>query len=123
MKPEMAHRARLVLLVWLLVAIFYFYLAYDYVRADMRDREFGDYVRSVVQLAGIDKRPTAEVRTLVLAKAEELALPVGNEQIAVTGEGEALTVKVEYQVDVDLPILSNETVLYRKKFTHNVRFR
>ena len=30
---------RLVLLVWVLAAIFYFYLSYDYIRVTMGDRE------------------------------------------------------------------------------------
>jgi len=44
MEDKKSGRARLVFLLWLLVSIFYFYLASDYVRASMKDDEFGDYL-------------------------------------------------------------------------------
>ncbi len=33
------HIKRLVLLSWILVAVFYFYLSYDYIRVSMNDRK------------------------------------------------------------------------------------
>ena len=93
------------MLVWLLVAFFYFYLSYDYIRVTMHDDEFADYLKYVVQVAGEEQRPAKEVRQLILVKAEDLDLPVRGEQINVTGLGQAMKISVVYDVDIQLPIL------------------
>src|SRR5271167_1184975 len=98
------HVKRLVLLVWILVAIFYFYLSRDYIRVSMNDKLFTDYVSYVVELAGDEHRPAKEIRTLILVKADELGLPVRGEQITVLGGGQTLTVSVDYGVDIDVPV-------------------
>src|SRR5438874_1598752 len=107
---------RIVLLLWVLVAIFYFYLSYDYVRVTMHDRQFADYIHYVVQLAGNENRPAKEIRTLLLVKADELALPVHGEQITIAGERDSLNVAVNYDVDIEIPLFRRE--LYTKKFEH-----
>src|SRR5213593_2809326 len=71
---------RLVLLSWILVAVFYFYLSYDYVRVSMNDRKFADYVQFVTQIAGTENRPAKEVRALILIKAQEFSLPIGEKK-------------------------------------------
>jgi hypothetical protein len=119
-KPRPQTR-RLVLLIWILVAIFYYYLSYDYIQVTMNDRRLGEYVDYVVQLAGTERRPQKEVRTLILVKADELGLPLRGEQIAVTGEGPGLRVAVNYEVDVEFPGI--DRVLYRKAFEHRVAYR
>ncbi len=63
---------RLVLLLWILVAFFYFYLSSDYIRISMNDRRLTEYLEYLVQIAGNEHRPAVEVRALVLVKAEEL---------------------------------------------------
>jgi hypothetical protein len=112
---------RLVFLVWLLVAVFYFYLSYDYVRVTTHDREFGEYLHRVVQIAGIQQRPAKEIRTLLLVKAEQLALPVRTEHIAIAGGGESLSVIVKYDVDIEIPVIQSE--VYTKRFEHKEKFR
>src|SRR5207237_1924824 len=93
------HLKRLVFLVWLLVAFFYFYLSYNYIRASMADRRFADYLQYVVQIAATDNRPSKEIRALILVKAQELSLPIRGEQITILGGGQALNVRVDYDVD------------------------
>ena len=89
-----ANSKRLFFLTWLLVAFFYFYLSYDYIRVTMNDRQFADYLQYVVQIAGDEQRPAKEVRALILVKADELSLPVRGEQITILGGGETLNVKI-----------------------------
>jgi hypothetical protein len=115
-----ANTKRLVLLVWLLVAIFYFYLSYDYIRVSMNDREFADYVRYVVQIAGTEQRPAKEVRALLLVKAEELSLPVRGDQIQIEGRGDTLSVVVNYDIDIEVPLLRRE--VYSKNYEHQVQY-
>ena len=112
---------RVVLLSWLLVAVFYFYLSYDYIRASMNDRKFADYVQFVVQSAGNENRPAREIRTLILLKAQELSLPVRGDQIGIHGSGQNLNVRVSYNVDVEVPLLQRQ--IYTKKFDHFARFQ
>lgn len=112
---------RLVFLTWLLVAFFYFYLSYDYIRATTADRQFEDYLQYVVQIAGTEHRPSKEVRALILVKAEELLLPIRGEQITILGGGETLNVSLNYDVDIEVPLIQHQ--IYSKKFEHQVRYR
>ncbi len=114
-------KKRVALLLWLLVAFFYFYLSYDYVRVTMNDRQFADYLRHIVQIAGNEHKPAKEVRTLLLVKAEELSLPVHEEQITILGSGDNLKVTVSYEVDVEVPLI--ETEIYAKKFEHAANYQ
>lgn len=116
-----ARGKRIVLLVWALVAFFYFYLSYDYVRVSSSDRQFDDYLQYVVQIAAVEHRPSKEIRALLLVKAEELSLPVHGEQIAIQGAGESLNVTVGYDVDVDIPLLQRE--IYTKHYEHKVKYQ
>src|SRR5579864_2379744 len=109
---------RLVFLVWLLVAFFYFYLSWDYIRANMHDKEFGDYLQYVVQIAGPEYRPTKEIRALILVKAEELSLPIHGEQITILGGGDSLNVRVNYDVNIEIPLIQHQ--IYTKTFEHFV---
>ena len=112
---------RLTLLLWVLVASFYFYLSYDYIRVTSNDREFGEYMHYLVQLAGNDGRSAKDIRDLLLVKAQQLALPVHADQIVVRGQRNTLNIAVNYDVDIDLPVIQHE--LYKKKFEHDVKFQ
>jgi hypothetical protein len=114
------HRGRLVLLAWLLVAIFYFYLSYDYIRVTMNDDEFREYLEYVVRVTGQEHRPAKEIRQLILVKADELALPVRGEDIIVLGGGDTLSVSVVYDVDIQIPVFDRG--IYKKLFQHKVEF-
>ena len=116
-----SNKQRLTLLLWMLVASFYFFLSYDYIRVTSNDREFGDYLHYLVQLAGSDGRSPKEIRELLLVKAEQLALPVRADQIVVHGQRNTLDIAVNYDVDIDLPVIRRE--LYRKKFEHDVKYQ
>jgi len=116
-----SNRQRLTLLLWVLVASFYFYLCYDYIQMTSNDREFGDYMNYIVQLAGNDGRSPKEVRELLLVKAEQLSLPVRSDQIVVRGQRNTLNIAVNYDVDIDIPVIQRE--VYRKKFEHDVKYQ
>ena len=116
-----ANAKRIVLLLWALVAFFYFYLSYDYVRVTMNDRQFEDYLQYVVQIAGTDRRPAKEIRDLLLVKSEELALPINGAQISILGGGDSLNVTVNYDVDIDIPLIQRQ--IYTKHFEHKVKYQ
>lgn len=112
---------RLALLLWVLVASFYFYLSYDYIRITMNDREFEEYMKYVVQHAGNSGRNARDIRKLLLARAEQLSLPLSSEQIVVRGGGHTLDVAVTYNVDIDIPVIERQ--FYIKNFEHAVRYQ
>lgn len=116
-KPSL-HARRLVLLFWILVAFFYFYLSYDYIRVSMNDDAFAEYLRYVVQIAGDEHRPSKEVRALLLVKAEELGIPVSGDEITILGGGETLNVALSYAVDIEIPVF--QSGIYTKRFEHKV---
>jgi hypothetical protein len=118
--PQQLRQRRLVLLTWIMVALFYFYLSWDYIRVTSSDKKFGEYLEYIVQLAGTERRPVKEVRTLILVKADELGLPVTVEQVAISGSGQTLAVNLTYDVDVEFPGL--ERVLYKKNFQHTIKY-
>jgi hypothetical protein len=121
MASTSAHAKRIVLLLWILVAFFYFYLSYDYIRASMNDKQFDDYLQYLVHIAGDEHRPAKEVRALILVKAEELSLPVRGEQITILGGGESLNIALAYDVDIEIPLLQRQ--IYTKKFEHKVKYQ
>ena len=103
MEREKSGRARLVLLLWLLVAIFYFYLASDYIQIVMRDDAFEDYLEFSVQLVGSQGRANAELRELVMAKALELEIPLDPDRVDIQGRRQTLVLRVGYDVDIQIP--------------------
>src|SRR5262245_60322830 len=116
-----ANLKRLVLLVWTLVAFFYFYLSYDYIRVTMNDRAFADYLQRLVQVAGIERRSATDVRDLVLVKAEELAVPIRRDQVLIRSGLDTLDITVNYDVAIDVPLL--QRVIYTKVFEHKVKYQ
>jgi hypothetical protein len=112
---------RLVLLTWLLVGFFYFYLSWGYIRVTMDDQQFADYLQYVVNVAGSEERPTKEIRALILVRAEQLSLPVSGDQITILGGGRTLNVRVNYQKDIEIPVL--QSTVYTKEFYHYVQYQ
>ena len=116
-----SHTKRLVLLTWLLVGFFYFYLSWGYIRVTMDDQQFTDYLQYVVNVAGNESRPAKEIRALLLVKAEQLNLPLRGDQITILGEGRTLNVRVNYSVDIDVPVL--QSTVYKKEINHVVQYQ
>jgi hypothetical protein len=112
--------AKIALLMWALVAFFFFYLSYDYVLISMHDKQFVDYSQYVVQLAGTEGRTARDIKELLLVKAEQLSLPLTNDQIEIKGGGPSLNVIVKYDVDIDFPLSQRQ--IYTKAFAHNIKF-
>ena len=108
-------------MVWLLVGFFYFYLSWGYIRVTMDDQQFTDYLQYVVDVAGSESRPSKEIRALILVRAEQLELPVRGDQITILGGGPTLNVRVNYEVNIDIPVL--QSTVYTKEFNHYVQFR
>jgi len=111
----------LVLSLWILLAAFYFSLAYDYIVASSKDKTFDEYLQYIVEVCGDDRRPVNEVRTLVLTRAEELMINLRGDQVSVSGYGQTLKIRVNYMVDINMPFFGQS--IYRKVFLHEAVYR
>jgi len=114
-------RKRLVLLFWVLIAFFYFYLSFDYIRVAMNNDKLGEYVHYVVQLAGNESRSPREIKALLIVRADELGVPLSSDQIRIQGSGQNLKVSVMYDVEIDVPIFRSG--FYSKHYEHKVSYR
>jgi hypothetical protein len=112
---------RLVLLVWILIAVFYFRISYDYIRVSMSDEKFTQYLQYIVQIAGAENRPAGEVRNFLLVKSEELGLPIRGDQIVIKGGGTTLGVSVVYDIDIEIPILDRG--IYHRQYDHKAYYK
>ena len=111
-------RRSIVLAVWGLVAFGYFFVASGWIAAGMNDKSFTEYMGHVVDLAAAEHRPAKEIRSMLLVRAESLDIPLDGQQIQIVGEGPNLHAIVEYETDVQMPLVHQS--IYRMKFTHDV---
>jgi hypothetical protein len=111
----------MVLLVWVLVAFFYFTISYDYIRVNWNDRKFVDYMQSVAQLVGEQHRSSKDARALLENRARELGLPIRSEDIVFHGGGPSINIAVGYEVDIAVPIFDKG--IYRKLYQHKVSYK
>jgi hypothetical protein len=109
------------LTAWLFFAGTFFSVAGQWTNFTYTDKQFADYVDSVIHRAAIEHKGPSEVRTLVMLKADELSIPVHNEHISISGQGETLATLIDYDTEIKFPMVNR--VLYRMEFTHNFRYR
>ena len=120
MPKEKSGRARIVLLLWLLVAVLYGVLASGYIGAVMRDNEFGEYITFAVELVGRQGRSGDELLQLVNAKARELEIPTETIKFDVQDGEDSLGLTVAYAVEIDIPLVTDRA--YHREFQHAAAF-
>jgi hypothetical protein len=104
------------LFAWGLVAVMFVSLAEQWISSTSSDKQFTEYVQGVLHRAALERRSAVAVRTLMVAKAEELSLPLQQEQISVTGEGDRLKTTIAYDTDIRIPFV--DRVFYRIEYRH-----
>ena len=110
---------RLFLAAWVLAGFIYFIVAGAWVKLSTSDKAFNQYLVYVIDIAAVQRRPAKEVRSMLMAKAESMNIPLEEDEIRITHDGAALRATVEYQADLHIPIIDRS--VYRVKFTHDVR--
>jgi len=114
-----SHAQRYVaMFLWISLGFLYVFMISQWLTVNNRDKLFTEYIDHVIQVAANEQRPAKEVRTLILIKAEDLFLPVQEDEIQITGKGLALRAAVHYKVDIILPIVNQP--VYRMKFDHDL---
>ena len=118
-QPSPARR-HVTLCLWLVVVLMFFSLAKQWIVLTSSDKEFTEYVESVLRRAAIDHRPAKEIRALLLVKAEQLSIPVSEDRIDVRGQGQTLGTVIAYDREIKVPMLGGP--LYRMEFRHNLSY-
>ena len=118
-QPSPARR-HVTLCLWLVVVLMFFSLAKQWIVLTSSDKEFTEYVETVLRRAAIDHRPAKEIRALLLVKAEQLSIPVSEERIDVRGQGQTLGTVIAYDREIKVPMLGGP--LYRMEFRHNLSY-
>ena len=116
-QPSPARRY-IVLCLWLLVILTFFSLATQWIVLSSSDKQFTEYVESILRRSVTDHRSAKEIRTLLLVKAEQLSIPVLDDRIDITGNGPTLTTAIAYDREIKVPLLGGP--LYRMEFRHNL---
>jgi len=117
-----SHAQRYVaMFLWMSLCFLYVFMISQWLTVNNRDKLFTEYIDHVIQVAANEQRPAKEVRTLILIKAEDLFLPVQEDEIQITGKGLALRAAVHYKVDISLPIVNQP--VYRMRFDHDLALR
>jgi hypothetical protein len=117
-----SHAQRYVaMFLWMSLGFLYVFMISQWLTVNNRDKLFTEYIDHVIQVAANEQRPAKEVRTLILIKAEDLFLPVQEDEIQITGKGLALRAAVHYKVDISLPIVNQP--VYRMRFDHDLTLR
>ena len=84
------------------------YAGFQYLPIYLHAFEFNDFVRQEVKFAGGSRRSIETITKNILLKAEELGLPVEDDNTKVTREGSFFTLDLSYRVPVDLRIYQHE---------------
>src|SRR5262249_51591413 len=111
-------RRYITLCLWPVVVLMFLSLAKQWIVLTSSDKEFTEYVESMLRRAAIDHRLAKEIRTLLLVKAEQLSIPVSEERIDITGHGQILGTVIAYDREIKVPMLGGP--LYRMEFRHNL---
>jgi uncharacterized protein YajQ (UPF0234 family) len=75
----------------------------------------------MVQRAAIERRQARDVRTLVMSKAKQLSIPIEDEQLRITGQGDTLRTIIAWDAELKIPLVDH--VLYRMEFNHNFGYQ
>jgi hypothetical protein len=121
MDRQKAHRARLLFVLWLVVAVVYFSLATRFVSASMNDKSFSDYLQFAVQIVTDQQRTNRELKQLVMGKAEEMEIPLDPVHVNIEGEGSSRKLRLSYNVLIQVPFVPS--AVFNREFSHEVTYK
>jgi hypothetical protein len=107
--------------LWVLIGGLFLSLAVQWVSYSSSDKQLAEYVESMVQRAAIERRQARDVRTLVMSKAKQLSIPIEDEQLRITGQGDTLRTIIAWDAELKIPLVDH--VLYRMEFNHNFGYQ
>jgi hypothetical protein len=108
----------IVMFLFSFLSFVYISLFGQWMALNSRDKVFTEYLNGVLQTAALEKRPAKEVRALLLVKAEDLSLPISDDSIRISGQGQTLKAAVRYKADINMPIVNQP--VHRLRFYHQL---
>jgi hypothetical protein len=86
------------------------FAGFQYIPPYINAFQFNDFVRQEVKFAGPSRRTTEDVRNSIVAKAQEVNLPVGPRDIKITRRGPTFTLDLQYRVPIDMRVYQHDLV-------------
>jgi hypothetical protein len=87
---------------WVLLAAIGVLIAWKAVPVKMSSSELYDYMDEMARFSA-GKEPPEEIKKKILARANELRLPLDKEHVSVERVGDSIRMSVEYTVPVEFP--------------------
>jgi hypothetical protein len=88
----------------LLVVAFVVYASIKIVPVYLNNYELQTYIQDQTPFWLIQRVPSDGIRARVLAKAQDLTLPISKEQVQVEAGASRVTVNIDYTVPIDLKV-------------------
>ncbi len=88
---------------WTLVFLGAIYLGVKLIPVYVNNYQLQDTMQNEARLAVLSRKTPEQVRDAILAKAQELDLPLKRDQIRVEGDARSIRITCEYDVEVELP--------------------
>jgi len=91
-------------IVWTLILVSLVYVGVKVVPVLVAEFEFQDGMQTIARFASANGQPTEKIHDAVLKEAEKDEVPVGKDDIKVTGTHGNVRINVDYAVTVDLMV-------------------
>jgi len=91
-------------IIWSLILVSLVYVAFKVLPVLFAEYEFQDTIQNIARNASANGGTVEKISDTVLKEAEKAQLPIGKDDIKVTGKGGTVTINVDYSVTVDLTV-------------------
>lgn len=89
-------------IVWVTLLAIAVLISWKMIPVKVNSAELADYMVDVAQFQSA-RKPPEELKALILARADELNIPLAKENVTVVRTGDRIRMTVEYTVPVDFP--------------------
>jgi hypothetical protein len=91
-------------IIWTLILASGVYVAFKVLPVLAAEYEFQDSMQTIARNASANGGTIEKIQDAVLKEAEKAQLPIGKDDIKVTGKSGTVTINVDYSVTVDLTL-------------------
>ena len=116
MRPRSAHKGegKIGCILWLLLLIVGIVIAWTLIPIKMKSVEFYDFIEDQAAVATYSRDAEA-MKKRILAKANELDIPLDKDKLEVTRIGDRIRIKASYTIPAEFPGYT-----YYWKFEHEI---
>jgi hypothetical protein len=99
-------RGRQIIILLIIAALVF--AAIQYVPAYLSAFQFNDYIRQEVKFAFSSRKTLDALRTDVLRKAQELAIPIMPRDLRIMRHGPSFRLELDYRLPIDLKVYRHD---------------